>query len=573
LIIIETIEFANFLSTGNIPNFLDFRKYKNTLIVGKNGDGKTTIIDALCFALYGKSFRDINKPQLLNSRTQKGLLVKVVLQANGSRYEIRRGIKPNVFEIIKNGLLVDQTPDPKDYQAILEKTILKMDYRTFTQIVVLGSANYTPFMKLPLAGRRALVEDLLDIGIFSIMNVVLKEQVQNNKKLLSDNERTIDLIEGKIELNNKHLKQLQQNNDEIIEAKQSRIKELEAKNLEIEDWLLCNVPKIHALQKEIEHLTEASLKHSEMKQLDQVVSQKLVKLNKQVEFYQSNTSCHTCLQEISPSFKEAELTNLGNQIKEVEDGQKKLTAKISKLYDKVKDIASLNSTLMQLNRKVSSEQSLQLSYIRAISELQSEIKGLQTKNKKVTADDSINDELKVALADQIEIKKQLFQEREVLNIATVLLKDGGIKSNIIGQYIPIINKLINKYLEALDYFINFEFDDNFNERINVRYKSDFSYSSFSEGQKARINLAILFAWRDVAKLRNSAATNILFFDEIFDGPLDGEGTENFISMINTMTPETNVLMISHKRDALLDKFDHTIKVKMVNNFSMMEDMQ
>lgn len=563
----KKLRWKNFISTGNLFTEIDLTRNKSTLIVGENGAGKSTILDALLFSLYGKPFRNINKPQLVNSITQKNLLVEVEFNVGRSEYLIRRGLKPGVFEIYQNGTLMNQDSATRDYQEYLEKNILKLNHKSFNQIVVLGSANFIPFMQLSAGTRRQVIEDLLDIQIFSTMNTLLKEKIQSNKEELVEVGFEMKSLSDKIEMHKKHLETLRTSNDEIVKQKEIQLNGIiESKNqaaIEIQKYEILNT----TAERSISDKEKIQKKYEQLEDLRRKVGVKLVKLKKDVKFFEDNNDCPTCKQGIQDGHKHEIIDKNNKQIKDIEDGTDLLQQEFNAAMDRIAEIQGVNKTITENNKKISELNTKTTMWNNFEDELRKEIIKLQ---QAVSHHDDSNTDLqllKKELKDAITNKEDLAKEKQVLDVASSLLKDGGIKTRIIRQYIPIINQLINKYLSAMDFFVNFELNENFEETIKSRFRDEFSYASFSEGEKMRIDLALLFAWRAVAKLRNSSTTNLLIMDEVFDSSLDSGGTDEFIKILNGLTQDTNVFIISHKGDQLYDKFHSVIKFEKHKNFS------
>ena len=565
MILFRTLRWKNFLSTGNIFTELQLDKHNTTLIVGENGAGKSTILDALSFALFGKPFRKVNKGQLVNTITRKDSVVEIEFSIGQNNFKIVRGMKPNLFEVYQNGALVNQSAEMKDYQEILEKQILKINHKSFCQVVVLGSATFQPFMQLPTGQRREIIEDLLDLQIFTTMNVLLKNKVTLNKEMIADVNSDQRVAREKMKLMREHMMEMQNSNDKIVEEKRERIEQA------FED--------IHQVSRQVTILTQELTEMEEQVADEQAISAKMRKLDNlrhqieankkliksEVEFFKSHDNCPTCKQEIDEKFKCDTVEQKTNQINEIEDGLIKLSDQYNELAQKIDEMmevrSNINSKKMEIHQLTSRINSL-YDYK---SQLEDEIKTIKKDFEK--QDEGKIQDLEDELA-RLELElKELEDDRTVLTAASVLLKDGGIKSKIIRQYIPIINKLINKYLSAMDFFVQFELDEEFNETIKSRFRDEFSYASFSEGEKMRINLAILFTWRAVAKLRNSINTNLLIMDEVFDSSLDSNGTEEFMKILNQLTTDTNTFIISHKGDQLVDKFGNVIKFEKHKNFS------
>jgi DNA repair exonuclease SbcCD ATPase subunit len=567
MILFKAIRWQNMLSTGNQFTEVALDRSKSTLIVGENGAGKSTILDALSFALYGKPFRNINKPQLLNSMTQKNLVVECEFMVGSKHFRVKRGIKPAIFEIYQNGEMINQNSSARDYQEYLEKSILKLSFKSFGQIVILGSANYLPFMQLPAHSRREVIEDLLDIQIFTTMNNILKEKAASNKTAITDVDYQIDLIENKIELTQKHINSLKTNNDHLIKQKEELIEEISSHIL-IADMAIKTQNDL--LQDKLTSVADGekvASKRSKLVELESQLETKIRSLKKEVSFYHDNDSCPTCRQGIDHDFKNETITDRETKQQEVTDALEKIEAEILVINDRVNQIAEINKEITAINTKITEFNSDIRSWNNNIRILEQEIENLK---KNTTVIDSSKGDLTLLnnqLATQQKSKEDLANERQVIEVAGVLLKDTGIKTRIIKQYVPIMNKLINKYLAAMDFFVQFELDENFNEKIKSRFRDEFSYASFSEGEKMRIDLALMFTWRAIAKLRNSASTNLLLMDEVFDSSLDVGGTEEFLKILEGLTGDTNTFIISHKGDQLYDKFHSVIKFEKHANFS------
>lgn len=564
MLIFESVKWQNFLSTGNMMTEVCLNSHNNTLICGINGSGKSTIIDAITFSLFGKSFRNVNKPQLINSTTTKNMLVEIEFTSNGNKYLVRRGMKPTIFEIYQNGTLLNQSAESKDYQTILEKTILKMNYKSFCQVVVLGSANFTPFMLLPAAQRRNFVEDLLDIQIFSTMNNLLKEKVSENKNAITDCDINIKLLENTLDINRKHREKVSQDTNAIIQQKENQIDLLLTENDGLNQQLTILSGKISELEKKLNRVRpKVKSDLDKAYKMRMMLESKSTSVKKAISFFEDNYNCPTCEQEITVEFKNTKIQSLEAKKTETESIHYELSEKIKKLENKQNDIVSMVSDLQSL-----SQQNLELTTKinfnnRSVFSYKKDIDDLMNQQKSIVDDkDVLNDLYSVK-----ENKELLLNKRELYNVGLMLLKDGGIKTKIVKQYIPVINDLINKYLEQMEFFCHFSMDETFEEKIKSRYRDDFSFESFSEGEKMRLNLAILFTWRELAKMRNSAATNLLILDEIMDSSLDSSGTEEFIKIISSLTKNNNVFVISHKTDQIIDRFDNVIKFEKVKNFS------
>lgn len=555
------------LSTGNQFTEVALDRSKSTLIVGENGAGKSTILDALSFALYGKPFRNINKPQLVNSMTQKNLIVECEFMVGSKHFCVKRGIKPQLFEIYQNGEMINQNSSARDYQEYLEKSILKLSFKSFGQIVILGSANYLPFMQLPAHARREVIEDLLDIQIFTTMNNLLKEKIATNKAAITEADYQINLIDNKIELTNKHINSLKTNNDHLIKQKQELIDEVMGEILLTEMVLTRENNNLKDMLDQITDSDKVNSKRTKLIELESQLESKIRSLKKEITFYHDNDSCPTCRQGIDHDFKNETISEREVKQDEVTDALSKIETEINAINDRVNEITEINKEITAINTKISELNSDIRSWNASIRTLQTEIDSLEKNTVVIDESKGDLDLLSGQLADQQKHKEELANERSVIEVAGVLLKDSGIKTRIIKQYVPIMNKLINKYLAAMDFFVQFELDENFNETIRSRYRDDFSYASFSEGEKMRIDLSLMFTWRAIAKLRNSASTNLLIMDEVFDSSLDVGGTEEFLKILEGLTGDTNTFVISHKGDQLYDKFHSVIKFEKHANFS------
>jgi len=569
MIVFKKIRWMNFLSTGNVWTEVDLNRAKSTLIVGDNGAGKSTILDALCFGLYGKPFRKINKGQLMNSINRKKLCVELEFQINSSQYRIIRGIKPNVFEVYQNGTMLNQDASVRDYQEALEKQILKLNHKSFCQVVVLGSATFTPFMQLPAIHRREVIEDLLDIQIFSTMNALLKEKQQSNKDDLTHAEYQFDLTEEKIKLQNKHTDDLVANAQKTIEDKKVAITQTQNSINETKDNIAKLTEEIATLSESIADKQSTEKKISKINTLESQLEDKVRKIKKEIQFFTEYDNCPTCSQEIDHEFKCETVDRRNGQLTETQSALEQLGGEYERVNTRLNDILAVVERISSLNTQVSGDNATVTVLSNNIEGIRAEISSLQEQQSSLQVDNQQLKQLEKELEDLGKNRQELVEDKEVLNVASAMLKDGGIKTRIIKQYIPIINKLINKYLAAMDFFVSFELDENFNETIRSRFRDDFSYASFSEGEKMRIDLSLLFAWRAIAKIKNSVSTNLLILDEVFDSSLDGAGTDEFLKILHNLTSDVNVFIISHKGDQLYDKFHSVIKFEKHKNFSRM----
>ena len=566
MILFRNVKWKNILSTGNYWTEIKLDNNTNTLIVGENGAGKSTMLDALCFALFGKAFRAINKPQLINSINNKDAVVEVNFDTGNKSYKIIRGIKPNIFEIYCNGELVDQEAASRDYQEHLEKFILKLNYKSFTQIVILGSASFTPFMQLKPGDRREIIEDLLDIQIFSTMNSLVRERLSNNKDLMANKKHEIELNNQKHDMQKKHIDELKQNNEEKVKEFETEIEY----NLQVVTDMLANVATLTTETEELQLVVSSKIEtESKVKQITKIESQiesNLSKYKKDIGFFQTHDDCPTCKQSIEESFKLEELKSLGDKITECQHGLSQLE---NKLLEEQSKLDTINNVQKQIQRKqveIATNSTTVTETNKYVAKLRKQVDELKT-SKTVTDKEEL--ELKAianTLADLKQELKNYIDEKTYYEVAGNLLKDTGIKTKIVKQYLPIINKLVNKYLASLDFFVNFNLDESFKETIKSRHRDEFTYNNFSEGEKQRIDMALMLTWRAVAKLKNSSNTNLLILDETFDSSLDATGTEYLMNILH-MLEDVNIFVISHKGDILQDKFSNVIRFVKEKNFS------
>jgi DNA repair exonuclease SbcCD ATPase subunit len=565
MILFKNIKYKNFLSTGNVFTEIKLNEHATTLIIGENGAGKSTFLDAITFALFGKPFRNINKSQLINSINGKECVVEVNFSIANKKYKVVRGIKPNVFEIYCDGELVNQDARAKDYQDQLEKLILKMNYKSFTQIVILGSTNFTPFMQLSASDRRVVIEDLLDIQVFSAMNAIVKTKLSKYKEEANALKVQIDSVKGKIELHKKHLDELKRNNQEIIDSKKKELNDNKQELSVLASHYAEIESQINELSVAITDEETSQKKYSKLNVLEGKIENNILKIKNDIDFYSNNSTCPTCDQTINN--KDEKVHTCNDKINELTSGLDKLRTESNNLLLRINEIRTTQNTINALQKKLVETTTNSNKVNKYIAKLESEITALQTKPTMSDEFKSQSKELLNELQRHNDARKDAVTNQQNFDIVSQLLKDGGIKSKIIKQYIPVINKLVNKYLTAMDFFVNFTMDEEFKETIKSRHRDDFCYDNFSEGEKARLNLAILFAWRSVAKLKNSVSTNLLILDEVFDGSLDASGTESLLNILSSLDSDTNLFVISHKTEQMLDKFKNTIKFSKSKNFS------
>ena len=563
----KKLRWKNFLSTGDTFTEIELDKHPTSLIIGENGSGKSTMLDALTFVLFSKPFRRVNKTQMINTVNGKGCLTEVEFTIGNKSYLVRRGQKPSIFEIYVDGELINQDAKVKDYQERLEKHILKLNYKSFTQIIVLGSSSFQPFMQLPAFHRREVIEDLLDIQIFSIMNQILKERIVDNKDELFVNDQTLDLNSDKIEIQRKYIQEVKEiNNDKITKTKEViRTSQKEAsdhkRNIEF------NKTKAEELLGEVEGYDVLLGEIKEYEKLENKIKNALEKVQGDIDFFDNHDDCPLCKQGIENDHKLSIMLEKDRMIDEKGRGLNDLGNKLVRMNVKRN---SLESIRIQLNKLDSESERIgyQVDGIDDyVLKLEKEIDYLNEVKKRSYGDDEKLAVLK-SDRDRLESKrKRLITDREYFHLASDLLKDTGIKTKIIKQYLPIMNKLINKHLTAMDSYFNFTLDENFNEQIKSRFRDEFSYDSFSEGEKMRIDLSLLFTWRAIAKMKNSANTNLLVLDEVFDSSLDTGGTDEFMKLLHSMGQGINIFVISHKGDVLSDKFENVVKFEKIGNFS------
>ena len=564
------VKWKNLLSTGNNWTEIQLDRSNSTLIVGTNGAGKSTLLDALCFVLFGKPFRKINKPQLLNSINQRDCVVECGFSVGTKFYKIVRGIKPNVFEVYCNNELINQNAKTTDYQDVLEKNILKFNFKSFTQVVILGSASFVPFMQLSASDRRSIIEELLDIQIFSSMNNLVKDKLTNIKDQTKDNKYSMDLTSEKITMQKHNIEEHRKHNDEEIERKKSEIATSESQSLQLQNDVELIQKHVAILTKKVEDESKVRTKNKQILQMESKIQSNISKITKDIDFLQNNEVCHTCNQPIDKEFAKEKITEREAKKKEVQDGLEKLAEEMERTNRRISDINLINVDITKHLNKVSEHNATIRAINTYISKLNVEISNLMQRKGSIIDENEKLSELKEELKDMMKKHEDLVNEKQYYEYAASLLKDTGIKTKIIKQYLPIMNKLINKYLAAMDFFVNFEINENFEETIKSRFRDEFSYANFSEGEKQKIDLALLFTWRQIAKLKNSTNTNILILDEVFDSSLDTSSVELLMSLINEFSNDTNVFVISHKGDQLFDKFRSIIKFTKKGNFSVIE---
>lgn len=568
MIVFKSIEWKNFLSTGNTANKVLLNKSQTTLIIGKNGEGKSTILDALCFALFGKPFRNINKGQLVNSINNKNCLVTIEFDINGREYKIIRGIKPHVFEIWVNDEVLNQDAAVRDYQKVLEQQILKLNYKTFTQVVILGSASFVPFMQLPTTQRREVIEDILDIKIFSTMNQLLKEKASETKENIARIENEIKIAKGQVDSQTAIIKTLTEAKSESIKGLMDKIRANELSISESQNHISTISNEIEALRNQTNSKAEIDAEIEQAKNIRSKLNAKLEHCETHSEFFNENDVCPSCSQGIAEDYKQKVIDDLNTKILETTGKAEELDKILTNLNNQLSAINVVLGQITDKNIELSTHNSAVTLFNKQNAQLQAEIETSKADTTNVDEEKRKLKELAQEALAKINQKTALQEHRNLEEVASILLKDTGIKTAIIREYLPIMNKLINKYLNAMDTYIHFELDEAFNEKIRSRFRDEFTYASFSEGEKMRIDLAILFTWRQVAKMKNSVNTNLLLLDEIFDSSLDTAGTDYFLNLMNQFGEKSNIFVISHKGDQLFDKFRSVIKFEKRNDFSI-----
>tara|TARA_R110001599_G_scaffold177402_1_gene369638 strand:+ start:3722 stop:5434 length:1713 start_codon:yes stop_codon:yes gene_type:complete len=567
LILFKTLSWKNFLSTGNYKTTIDFARHNNTLVSGENGAGKSTMLDALTFAIFGKSFRGIKIPQLVNSINEKDCEVEITFSIGRDDYKILRGIKPKIFEIYKNGDLIPQDAQSRDYQKILEEQIIKMTYKAFCQVVILGSSNYVPFMQLSASDRRLVVENLLDIDVFSIMNTLVRGRLQMLKESVKDIDTKVEIVKSKVDEKQKLINTLKKKSSDSVDECKKEIEESRKQIKEIEEDIHNQQDSVDNLMSKVKDkdIIPKSLitMESEYKQLKGEVKS----IERVVKFYEENDTCPSCKQDIQKHHKECVFEENEKENNNILEQMEELSVSIEDTEKRLSDINAILDSIQNIEKHISSKQNQISASSQYIDKMQKNIEYVLTEGTEV---DVIKKELNQLIGEgknHVERRKELIEDKHHLNIASTLLKDTGIKAKIIKHYLPIMNKLINKYLADMDFFCQFNLDENFNESIKSRHRDEFTYFSFSEGERLRIDLSLLLAWREIARLKNSVNCNLLILDEVFDSSLDAVGTEEFLKLLTTFGNRANIFVISHKSDTMTDKFSNHIVFEKKNNFS------
>ena len=571
MIIFKKIKYKNFLSTGNTPIEIDLDKAPTTLVIGKNGSGKSTLLDALCFVLFNKPFRMIKKDQIVNTINDSDTEVEVQFSVGTKSYKIIRGIKPNRFEIYDETGLINQEASSIDYQKYLETNIMRLNYRWFLQVVLLGSSSYEPFMKMKPRYRREVVEEILDIRVFGLMDLILRSQQSDLQKLVTDTKHKADLIVSKYDLETKHYNEIKSRNTGDKDYKQQL---LDKNNKDLQDYIkkvaVINT-NIENYQQNLTQKDDVTIKAGQLSKLETKIEQNLITHKKNLDFFQVNDTCPTCTQQLEPAFKGQKIEQEEIKITTLNDGMKKLMEEITKTETKVTEMDAISKKIQDLTVDLAKINASMDEIKKYSDKIHEEILSLENKQ---TDGKSIEKELQ-SLKDELDVSKlaleNVLEQKQYVDILREILNDKGAKARIIKKYLPIMNTLINQYLNSMDFFVNFNLDEEFNETIKSRYRDNFNYNSFSEGEKMRIDLALLFTWRSIAKMKNSTNTNLLILDEIFDSSLDGQGTDDFFKIIKTL-PKENIFIISHKGDILFDKFTNIIKFDKEHNFTKLQQV-
>jgi len=568
MLVFHKIRYKNFLSSGNQFTEIDFEKNHTNLIIGTNGAGKSTVLDALTFVLFNKPFRKINKPQLVNTTNEKDCLVEIEFTVNSRDYLVRRGIKPNIFDIEVNGNPLHKEADDRANQRILEENILKVNYKSFTQIVILGSSTFVPFMQLATAHRREVIEDLLDIRIFSAMNALIKDKIREKKDQVKSLELKKETLKDKMKMQQEFINELENRGNANINANQEKIAKLDSEVGIYMGEIATTEESIFKFMKEQEEVVGAGDKLVKLNNLKGKISQKVSGITKEHKFFTENTVCPTCTQTIEESFRLNRITDAQNKAKELQKGYQDLEETIKIEQERERQFIALSKEITKLNHEISQNNTRINLNQRQIRELESEIQTITQNLANRNTEHEKLEEFQTNLQKTFEDLSKKKEEIVYYDFAYSLLKDDGVKTKIIKKYLPFINQQVNRYLQMMDFYINFHLDEEFNETVKSPIHEDFSYSSFSEGEKMRIDLALLFTWREVARVKNSVNTNLLIMDEVFDSSLDGFGTDEFLKIIKYVIKDANIFVISHKAD-LHDKFESVIRFEKVKGFSRM----
>ena len=571
MVIFHKISWKNFLSTGNTKIEINLRESPTTLIIGKNGSGKSTILDALCFALFNKPYRIIKKDQMINTINNADSMVEVDFSIGPKAYRVRRGIKPSVFEIYQDGELLNQNASGVDYQKYLETNILKLNYRSFCQVVILGSSSYEPFMKMRASYRRDVIEEILDIKVFASMNLLLRSKQQELTKDITTLRHSVDLIENKVNLQEQHYNDLSKRDTDQIDIKQ---KDIEKAQNDKRDYMF----RIESLNKEITQnqlqiadKTKVSAKMTQLQKLEAKIDQNLKTHKKALKFFEENKNCPTCTQDIKEEFRQDKIDEERRAVVKLQDGYKQLLSEITKQEEKISNFDKVSERIRSIETNVAKLNTSIDELKRYSDRLEDEIEKLRIED---TSGLNIKEEIARLKQDLVKTKEDrdnVIEEKKYIDILRQIVDDSGARAQIIKKYLPVMNKLINQYLQSMDFFVSFHLDEEFKETVRSRHMDTFNYNNFSEGEKMRIDLSLLFTWRSIAKMKNSVNTNLLILDEIFDSSLDGQGTDDFFKIVKGLTKE-NIYIISHKGDIMFDKFTNIIKFEKYQNFTRIVDV-
>lgn len=567
MILFKTVRWKNFLSTGNAFTEARLDASRSTLVVGTNGAGKSTMLDAICFALFNKPFRKINKPQLVNAVNEKDCLVEIEFSIGSRDYLVRRGIKPNVFEIYLNGTMLNQEASAADQQKTLEQSVLKLNYKSFTQVVILGSSTFIPFMQLTPPNRREVIEDLLDIRIFSTMNTLLKDRVKSIKDSIRDHEYKLDLVKERVEMQQRFIADLKEQSVANNAQRQGEITSLRDEIVKVQEMVDADMKLCAELQGQVTQYATVDKELGKLRVFESKFKDKKKTFQRDLKFFKKNDTCPTCKQSITEEFRTSKEATITDSISELEKASVDLQAKIDDITTSVTAKQNLLENIQNLQQEIASNNREVRWKQDAIGKIEESIEKTNGGGANLKREQA---KLKEIARDGIGVEKNLSvkkKDRDNHDVITNMLRDTGVKAGIIKRYLPIMNQLINRYLKELDFYVSFELDENFEETIKSRFRDEFSYASFSEGEKMRIDLALLFTWRTIAKMKNSANTNLLILDEIFDSSLDVSGTDDFMKILRAFSEDSNVFVISHKPDAMQDRFESVMVVEKKQNFS------
>ena len=568
MILFKRISYKNFLSTGNQPIEIALDMSQTTLVVGTNGTGKSTLLDALCFVLFNRPFRIIKKEQMVNTINNGDCIVEVEFDVGTKNYIIRRGIKPNLFEIFCNGKLINQDANNVDYQKYLETNIMKLNYRSFIQVVLLGSSSYEPFMKMKPRYRREVVEEILDIRVFGLMDLILRSQQSELQKKLTEVRHQCELIKTKYETEAKYLTTLETKGSDNLTVQQNKIVENDGNRVRYEQKLQKLNEDIAVSQNALIGQDTTAKKVKELEKFETKIEQNISTHKKTLGFFKDNDTCPVCTQSIDENFKEEKCNHETSTISKLESGLKQLVGELNIHEEKMTQFNQMSNKITEMNVEIAKINGSLSALKKHSDQIQLEISTASQKDSDIEKIELELEQMKVDLAEADEKLKGVQEEKDYVDVLREILNDKGAKANIIRKYVPIMNQLINKYLQSMDFYISFNLDEEFNETVKSRFRDTFNYNNFSEGEKMRIDLALLFTWRDIARMKNSTNTNLLILDEIFDSSLDGQGTDDFFKIIKTLEKE-NIFIISHKGDILFDKFTNIIKYEKIQNFTQL----